>query len=111
MYIPIDTPQGFEVMGAAFFFLLAFLADAYTTSIGLAHGLTEGNFISKWLIKKLGQSLSVFLEAVAILWGGVFLTNYGSGPAVAFYLGVGIPEAVVTFLNYRKLKAAKISLK
>lgn len=108
MFHNITEAQGFGVMGAAFAFLVAFMSDAYLTMTGLAKGQVEGNPVSAWLFKKIGQSLTVFLEAVAVCWTGAFLTDYGAGPAALFFGILAVGEGIVAVRNYLKLKAAKI---
>lgn len=110
MYIPIDTTQGFEVMGTAFAALVAIIGDYYTSMIGMQHGFVEGNPINRWLFSKISQPLTVFLEAAGICWAGAFLTDYGAHVAEIFFGGVAIAEGIRALLNYKKLKAAKISL-
>ena len=107
----ISTAQGFGVMGCALFAAAAVVADGYTTAIGLQHGLVEGNPVMRWLFKKVGTAFSTFLVGGTVLIAGAFWTNFGAGPAELFYGGIGAGLAFQSFLNYRKLKKAKISLK
>jgi len=51
------------------------------------------------------------LSGGIVLITGAFWTNFGAGPAMLLYGGVGIAEAIQAFLNYHKLKKANISLK
>lgn len=102
-----------RVAGAGLFFALSYLADCYTTMIGLQHGFKEAAFVTKnlmklkWLNLQLGQCL----VGGAVLWLGAFFTNYGAAPAAAYFGIVGAGEAVQAFRNYRLLKKAGISLK
>jgi hypothetical protein len=87
------------------------LADAYTTMIGLQHGLTEGNPLMRLLFKKVGLPFATFLSGSFTLILGAALSSYSVYATDAFFgivLGVEIP---VVLRNYRLLKAAKISLK
>ena len=77
----------------------------------MQHGMVEGNPVVRWLFKKVGTSFATFLIGGTVLISGAFMTNYGAGPAMLYYGGIGAGEAVRTFLNYRKLKKANISLK
>lgn len=89
----------------------AFLGDAYTTMIGLQHGYTEGNPVTKWLFKKIGESFTAFLSAVAILFFGGWISTHSLGASYVFLGGISLTEGVIALRNYLKLKAAKISLK
>jgi hypothetical protein len=91
--------------------LVAVLGDAYTTMAGLAKGLAEGNPVMKFFFSKIGQSLTAFLSAVAVLAFGTVVAAHSLGAAYVFFGGVTIAEGIVTLRNYLKLKAAKISLK
>jgi hypothetical protein len=91
--------------------LLSFLGDSYTTMVGLQHGLTEGNPISRWLFKKIGQAGTYFAEAVALLFAIATISNYDLNAAYLFAGIVTAGEAVMVVRNYRLLKARKISLK
>jgi hypothetical protein len=101
------------VMGAAAFFATAYLADCYTTMIGMQHGFNEGGFVTKSLMKLkwLNLQLGQCLLGGAVLWLGAYFTNYGAVPAAAYFGIVGAGEAVQAFRNYRLLKKAGISLK
>lgn len=91
---------------------LTYLADAYTTMIGLNNGrFSEGNPINRFLFKKIGLPLTVFLFGSAMLWFGGYLTNYGVAKADTFFGIIAGVEALVALRNYKLLKAAKISLK
>jgi hypothetical protein len=103
--------QAFEVLGSAAAFVAAYLADRYTTMVGLANKMVEGNPLMRWLIAKMGFSLSAFAVGGAILVGGIALTNVGIAQTCAFYGIIAAGEAVVAVRNYLKLKSAKISLR
>lgn len=109
----MTTPQAFGVMASALFFCLSYIADIYTTTVGLQNGFKEGGFVTKNLMKLkwLNLQLGQVLIGGGVLWLGTFFTNYGAGPASAFFGIVGAGEAVQAYENYRKLKAAKIGLK
>lgn len=105
------------VGAAALVFILGYLGDIYTTMIGMKNGFKEAGFVSKNLFRLVNrfkwlnlQCLQVLIGA-SVLWLGASFTNYGAAPAAAFFGIVGVGEAVVAYRNYRKLKAAKISLK
>jgi hypothetical protein len=85
----------------------AVLGDAYTTMLGLSKGLTEGNPIMKFLFSKIGQSLTAFLSAVAVLGFGVVIAAHSLGAAYVYFGGGTVVEGIVTLRNYLKLKAAK----
>jgi hypothetical protein len=104
------------VLGSAAFFVLAYLADVYTTMIGTQHGMVEKAFITKnlmKLVKKFGWNLQLLqaLSGAAVLFVGAFFSSYGAAKSAAFFGIVGAGEAVQAFLNYRLLKKAGISLK
>jgi hypothetical protein len=109
----MSDAAAFGVMGATLVFAVAYVADCYTTQIGLQHGLQEGGFVTrqlmklKWLNLQLGQ----VLLGGAVLWVGAGLTNYGAGPAAAYLGLVGAAEVYQAFRNYRLLKKVGISLK
>lgn len=109
----MSDAAAFGVFGAAGFFVLSYLADCYTTMVGTQHGLVEGSFVTKNLMKLkwLNLQLGQMLIGGGVLWLGGFFTNYGAGPAAAFFGVVGAGEAVQAFLNYRLLKKSGISLK
>jgi hypothetical protein len=112
----MSNAAAFGVMGAALFFILAYLADCYTTMIGTQHGMVEKAFITKnlmKLVKKFGWNLQLLqvLSGAAVLFIGGFFTDFGAAPAAAYFGIVGAGEAVQAFLNYRLLKKAGISLK
>ena len=90
--------------------LLTFLGDGYTTSVGLANGLTEGNPVSRWLFKKIGQSLTLFIEAVALLFSIGAISNYDLNASYVFAGIITAGEAAMCVRNYLTLKKAKISL-
>jgi hypothetical protein len=102
--------QTWQAAGCAAAFLGAYMADRYTTTVGLAHGLVEGNPLMKWLNSKISFSLAAFLVGGAILIGGAAMTNISVYAADAFWGIIAVGEAVTAILNYKKLKAAKISL-
>jgi hypothetical protein len=91
--------------------VLAILADAYTTMIGLEHGLVEGNPLMKWLFKKVGLSFATFISGAAVLFIGGFISSYGLQYSDIYFGIVSAGESVRALLNYRKLKAMKVSLK
>lgn len=91
--------------------LLTFLGDAYTTMIALQHGFVESNPVMRFLFKKLGQPFANFVTAVFILFMGGLISAYTLNGAYLYFGIMTIAEGIRTFLNYRLLKAAKISLK
>jgi hypothetical protein len=111
---PVGTwTAGQTVLLAALSFtsLVAVLGDAYTTMIGLQHGFVEGNPVMKFLFAKIGQSLSAFLSAVAVLGVGAVIAAHNLGAGYAFLAGVSVVEGIQVIRNFLKLKASKISLK
>jgi hypothetical protein len=111
MYVPISGSQTGILAATAFAFLLAFMADAYTTMVGLEHGSVETNPVSRWFFSKIGQTGTVFVQAVAILIGGAAMSNWGFAPPEVFWGSLAVSETFFAVRNYLKLKAAKISLK
>lgn len=112
----MSDAAAFGVVGAGLFFVLAYLADCYTTMIGTQNGLAEKAFVTKnlmKLVKKFNWNLQLLqtLAGAAVLFAGAFLTNDGVAPAVAYFGIVGAAEAFQAYRNYRLLKASKISLK
>lgn len=105
--------QALAIMGAAGLFALSYFADCYTTMIGLQHGLVEGSFVTKNLMKLkwLNPQLGQMLVGGGVLWLGGYLTNYGWKAAGVYFGVVALGEAIQAFRNYRLLKAQKISLK
>jgi hypothetical protein len=92
-------------------FILAYLADVYTTETGLAHGFKEGNPLTRWLFSKIGPSATAFLVAGAVLLG-VSISSVWAG-AYSTYFGAVLAgsETIVALRNFILLKNAKISLK
>lgn len=109
----MSDAAAFGVMAAAAVFAASYVADCYTTQVGLQHGFQEGGFITKNLMKLkwLNLQLAQVLLGGAVLWFGAYLSNYGAGPAAAYFGIVGAGEAVQAFRNYRLLKKTGISLK
>lgn len=101
------------VMATALVFAVSYVADCYTTQVGLQHGFKEGGFVTKNLMKLkwLNLQLGQVLFGGAVLWFGAYLTSYGAAKAATYFGIVGAGEAVQAFRNYRLLKASKISLK
>lgn len=101
------------VMSAAAVFAVAYVADIYTTMIGMQHGFKEVGFVTKNLMKLkwLNLQLGQVLIGGGVLWLGAYFTNYGAVPAAAYYGIVGAAESIQAFRNYRLLKKAGISLK
>jgi len=91
--------------------LLAILADGYTTSVALKNGFVEQNPIARWLFKKIGQPLTLFLDGVAILFLAGLFSNYTLKGAYTFLGVVGGAEIFFATRNYLRLKKQKISLK
>jgi hypothetical protein len=76
-----------------------------------AAGDVEVSPLNKWLFKKIGFSLTCFLEGGAMLIGGAAITSAGAGPAELFFGSIAAGEAVMAVRNYLLLKKAKVSLK
>lgn len=111
MYVPISTASGFGVMGAALVATAAYIGDAYLTNIGISKGFKEGNPLNAWLFKKIGFSLTCFIEGASFLIGGAAMTSEGAGPAALFFGIIAAGELVMVVRNYLMLKKAKVSLK
>lgn len=99
------------LMGISAAFLASMLGDGYTTMIGLQHGFQEGNPVSRWLFKKIGESWTVFAQAVTGLFVIGAVSNYdlNTSYVVGGILAAG--ELVMVVRNYLMLKKANISLK
>jgi Domain of unknown function (DUF5658) len=91
--------------------ILTILADGYTTTVALAHGFKEGNPIMRWLFGKVGQALAIFISVSLVLFAGGLISGLGLNYGYLYFGIVSAGEAVRALLNYRTLKAAKISLK
>lgn len=91
--------------------LLALLGDGYTTAVALQHGFVEGNPVARWLIKKVGQSFTLFAEGVALLFAIGAISNYDLNAAYLFAGVLTASEGVMFLRNYLKLKKSNISLK
>lgn len=91
--------------------LLTILGDGYTTIVGLQHGFTEGNPIARWLFKKIGQPLTIFVSAVSVLFLIGLISNYDLNASYAFAGIITAGEAAMVIRNYMMLKKNKISLK
>lgn len=107
----ISDAQAFGVFGFAVAASLALLADAYTTMIGLQNGFVEGNPLMKWLFKKVGTSFATFLTGGSMLILGAFFASRTAVGGDVFFGVITAAEGFQALKNYRKLKAAKISLK
>jgi hypothetical protein len=107
----VSDLQTFAVFGCAAAASVAILADTYTTMIGLQHGFVEGNPLMRWLFKKVGISFATFLVGGFVLIFGAFLTSYSVYGTDVYFGIIAAGEGFQAVRNYRKLKAAKISLK
>ncbi len=87
------------------------LGDAYTTSVGLAHGYIEANPIEKWAFSKVGQAGATFIGGVATLFVGGTIAAHNLSAGYLYFGLVAGGELIQTALNYKKLRAAKISVK
>ena len=109
--VNISATQTWEIAGTAAAFLAFYLADCYTTMIGLSKGWVEANPLNRWLFKKISFSLTCWLEGVIVLIAGAAIFNYGAKFSMLFYGAIAAGEAVISLRNYLKLKKAGISLK
>lgn len=89
----------------------ASLADYYTTVVGLQHGGFEGNPLMRWLFSKVGESFAEWLSMVLILFVAGIIANFTIVGALVYSALIAGGEGTQAYLNYRKLKAAGISLK
>lgn len=82
--------------------------DCFTTSIGLSHGLTEGNPISRFLIAHLGETgtnaLKMGFLPLAATVGGFYTHSSIPGFVIA---GIGLAAGIANIVTLRK---AKVSL-
>lgn len=94
------------------------LSDVYTTSVANSHGWTETVAAPAAILKKLGITGLTIVKVVGLAIAAPLLTTiielhfkgpgYAAGSAVAFAAAVGGFYAGI--VNYRRLKAAKISV-
>lgn len=98
----------FILVGA---FILAYLADTYTTMIGLQHGFKEWNPLSRFLIGKLGISLNAFLTGSVVIFGVGLSSKWIGADSLILAGGLAAGEAVMALRNYLMLRKAKISLR
>ena len=91
--------------------IAAILGDSYTTMIALQKGYVEGNPVMRYLFKKIGQPLAVFLTGVAALFIGGSLAAHDLVWGYTYFGILSGLEGATTLRNYLKLKQAKISLK
>jgi hypothetical protein len=90
--------------------ILVVLGDSITTMIGLGKGDVEGNFIERWLFKKVGSSFATFLTGVLFLFSAAAIAN-ANLKAGFLYVGiVSAGETYQTIKNYRLLKKQGIKL-
>ncbi len=87
------------------------LGDGYTTMVALQHGFVEGNPVARWLFKKIGQSFTLFAEAVVALFAIGAISNYNLNAAYLFAGILTAGEGAMFLRNYLKLKKSNISLK
>lgn len=82
--------------------------DCYTTSLGLSHGLVEGNPVSRFLIAHLGETgtnaLKMGFLPLASVVGGFYAHSSIPGFVVA---GIGLAAGIANIVTLRK---AKVSL-
>lgn len=104
----ISNAAAFGVMGLAALASVTFLADVYTTMIGLEHGFIEQNPLARWMFKKFGISFSTFLIGSGMLLLGGFLTNYGAAKADVYFGVIAGSETFFAVRNYLRLKTAGI---
>lgn len=109
----MDWTNGQTALLAAFYFAMiaTVLGDAYTTSIGLAHGDVEGNSLMKWLFAKIGQAGAVFVSGVVATFVGGTIAAHNLQGGYLYFGIVAAGEGYQTISNYLKLKKAKVSLK
>lgn len=117
MITPIDMsmPAGpwLELFGVLTVGLLAIIGDGITTMIGLGanKGFVEGNPIARWMFSKVGQSLTIWISAVAYLLVGAFIggANWAAGMTYAGIVAAG--EIYFAVKNYLLLKKLGIPIK
>ena len=117
MFTPIDTTFSFYPWFLMFlligFGIVACVTDGITTMIGLGanKGFTEGNPIARWMFKKVGESFTVFLGAVAYTFTALIIGthNWAAGMVYAGIVAAG--EVYFTIHNYLLLKKLGIPLK
>lgn len=90
------------------------LGDCYTTEIGLAHGLAEGNPIAKWIVSKIGNTGATLLKCVGFATVFPMLSYILSHQLVWAFVGAEIPVIglgwYASVTNYLLLKKNKIAL-
>ncbi len=92
------------VMGFYAWAVLAVIGDFITTAKGLARGFVEANPIDRWLFKKIGQSLTCFIEGTAMTITAAAIGYKSLGASMLFLGIVAGFETFQTIKNYRKLK-------
>lgn len=97
----------FALIGAG---VLAGLGDAYTTLKGFDVGMVEGNPVARYLQKKLGFSLSVFVALSAfVLTASIMSVKTPTGAFIfaGAITGLEVFNTVRNYLLYKKGKAAQ----
>jgi hypothetical protein len=97
------------IFGGYAFNLLAQFGDAYTTKIGLDHGLTEGGKLSSKLFAKIGITATNAIKMGAAPFILALVEAYGHVPGLNLLVGAATIPFVIH--NVIVLKKAKISVK
>ena len=94
--------------------ILGKIGDTYTTEVGLAHGLAEGNGIATWIVSKIGVTGISLLKCMGFAGIAPMLAYILTGQNAYALLAVSGPAAVIgivaTVENYLLLKKNKIAL-
>ena len=84
---------------------VACLGDAYYTVKGFSVGLTEGNPVTRWLQKKLGNALSTFVATGAFILTASIISVFtptGSFVYAGAITGLEVFNTVRNYLLYKK---------
>lgn len=105
-----DTAYGWWLFGGYGVNLIAQGLDSYLTTIGLDHGLKEGNPVSRFLINKIGSVATTGVKMGAVPLIAVVVESVFKIPGyVNLFMAAATLPIVVR--NYFLLKKNKISAK
>jgi Domain of unknown function (DUF5658) len=90
--------------------ILACLGDGYTTMNGISSGaLQEANPVARWLFKKIGESLTIFLGSTLFIFSSVLIYGFVKPRWIGWAYTASLTglEIFNTVRNYRLDKKAK----
>jgi hypothetical protein len=79
--------------------LVAGIGDYITTSIGLGKGLVEGNPVSAWMQKKVGQAGAAFIALAGFIATSLLISKFTAVGSIVFAAGITALEAYMTIRN------------